>query len=400
VEKEDERSLKITPQLKGETPMSTPIKNRYDFVLVFDVQDGNPNGDPDAGNLPRIDPETGRGLVTDVCLKRKVRNYVQLAKSDDAGKILAGYDIYVKEKAVLGRAQVKAFNDLKISTGEVSRKEIPVKTQNELEGLEGQGMFDGIELPEGLSIEVDESGDMQFLVVAADADKKAILQWLKEEEISKEPAALIKTALKDAKPRKPTAEETERGKNKMCEDYFDIRTFGAVMSLKSAPNCGQVRGPVQMTFARSVDPIVVIEHSITRMAVATEAEAEKQSGDNRTMGRKNTVPYGLYVSHGFISAHLAAQTKFSEADLDIFWKALTDMFDHDRSAARGLMATRALIVFKHNSALGNASAHKLFELVQLKRKSDPSKPAREFADYDVVIDEASLPQGVTVDVRI
>jgi len=371
--------------------MSTPIKNRYDFVLVFDVQDGNPNGDPDAGNLPRIDPETGRGLVTDVCLKRKVRNYVQLAKSDDAGNSLAGYDIYVKEKAVLGRAHVKAFNDLKISTGEVSRKEIPVNIQS---------VFDEIELTDGLSLETDENGDRQMLVVAADADKKAILQWLKEEEISKEPAALIKTALKDAKPRKPTAEETERGKNKMCEDYFDIRTFGAVMALKSAPSCGQVRGPVQMTFARSVDPIVVLEHSITRMAVATEAEAEKQSGDNRTMGRKNTVPYGLYVSHGFISAHLAAQTKFSEDDLDILWKALTDMFDHDRSAARGLMSTRALIVFKHNSALGNASAHKLFELVQLKRKTDPSKPAREFADYDVVIDEASLPQGVTVDVKI
>lgn len=371
--------------------MSTPIKNRYDFVLVFDVQDGNPNGDPDAGNLPRVDPETGRGLVTDVCLKRKVRNFVQITKSGEDGKALAGYDVYVKEKAVLGRAHVKAFNDLNISTGEVSKKEIPADIQS---------TFEELSLPDGLSVDDYESGDRKLLVVAADADKKAIQQWLKEENPPKEAVALIKTALKDAKPRKPTAEETERGKGKMCEDYYDIRTFGAVMALKSAPTCGQVRGPVQMTFARSVDPIVTLEHSITRMAVATEAEAEKQSGDNRTMGRKNTVPYGIYVAHGFVSAHLAAQTKFSEEDLDILWKALTDLFEHDRSAARGLMATRGLIVFKHDSALGNSPAHKLFELVQVKRRTDPSKPAREFGDYEIVIDKAQVPAGVTLDVKV
>ena len=371
--------------------MSSEIKNRYDFVLVFDVQDGNPNGDPDAGNLPRIDPETGRGLVTDVCLKRKVRNFVQITKSDNSGIPFPGYDIYIKEKAVLGQAHFKAFSALNISTGEVSRKEIPNNLQDE---------FEELALTDGLSIETDDNGDRQFLVVAADADKKAIQQWLKDESIAKDTAALIKNALKDAKPRKPTGKETELGRGKMCEDYYDIRTFGAVMALKSAPSCGQVRGPVQMTFGRSVEPIVVLEHSITRMAVATEAEAEKQSGDNRTMGRKNTIPYGLYVSHGFVSAHLAAQTKFTDEDLELLWKALTEMFEHDRSAARGFMSTRALIVFKHDLPLGNASAHELFDLVQIKRKTDPSKPAREFADYDVFVDKTNLPQGVTLDVKI
>lgn len=363
--------------------MSNPIKNRYDFVLIFDVQDGNPNGDPDAGNLPRIDPETGRGLVTDVCLKRKVRNFVQITKTTEDGTIEKGYDIYVKEKAVLGRAHFKAFNDLKIPTGQISKKEIPEELRASLEELS---------IPDGLSIEEADDEDKLILIVAADADKKAIQQWLKDEKPSKEMATFIKAAMKDAKPRKPTAEETEQGKNKMCEDYFDIRTFGAVMSLKSAPNCGQVRGPVQMTFGRSIDPIVTLEHSITRMAVATEAESEKQSGDNRTMGRKHTVPYGVYVAHGFISPHLAAQTQFTEDDLKLFWKALTDMFEHDRSAARGLMATRKLIVFKHALALGNAPAHKLFEAVTVERKDGPDGPARCFADYEVKL--GPIPQGV------
>jgi CRISPR-associated protein Csd2 len=371
--------------------MSTPIKNRYDFVIVFDVQDGNPNGDPDAGNLPRVDPETGRGLVTDVCLKRKVRNYIQITKVDENGKTLPGFDIYIKEKAVLGQAQFKAFNDLGISTGEVSKKEIPGDLQ---------AIFEGLVLPDGLLIDLNENADQQLLVVAADADKKAIQNWIKDEKPPTEAATLIKAALKDAKPRKPTAGETELGKGKMCEDYYDIRTFGAVMALKSAPNCGQVRGPVQMTFARSVDQIVTLEHSITRMAVATEAEAEKQSGDNRTMGRKHTIPYGLYIAHGFVSAHLAAQTKFKKDDLDILWNALANMFEHDRSAARGMMATRGLIVFKHDSALGNAPAHKLFERVQVRRKTDPTKPAREFGDYEVIVDSTNLPQGVILEEKI
>ena len=179
----------------------------------------------------------------------------------------------------------------------------------------------------------------------------------------------------------------------MCQNYYDIRTFGAVMS--TGKNAGQVRGPVQMTFGRSVEPVVTLEHAITRMAVATEAEAEKQSGDNRTMGRKNTVPYGLYIAHGFISPHLAAQTGFGEDDLNLLWDALCSMFEHDRSAARGLMATQRLIIFKHDSALGNAPAHELFRRVSIKRK-DESRPARDFGDYNLAVDETNLPQGITI----
>ena len=360
--------------------MSDPIKNRYDFVLVFDVKDGNPNGDPDAGNLPRIDPETGHGLVTDVCLKRKVRNYIQIMKGAEKP-----YDIYIKEKAVLGRAHSAAFKALGISTGQESRKRVP----NELAEA-----FTELVLPDGLSYSEDEE-EKGELVVAPDADKKAIAAWLKEEKPDKEITSLIKTALKDAKPRKPTAEETSRGRERMCQDYYDIRTFGAVLTLKSAPNCGQVRGPVQLTFGRSVEPIVTLEHSITRMAVATEAEAEKQQGDNRTMGRKNTVPYGLYVAYGFVSAHLAAQTKFSEADLTLLWETMGNMFEHDRSAARGLMSMQKIAIFKHDSALGNAPAHELFKRVSIKRK-DVSKPARDFSDYELKIDHEKLPEGVSI----
>ena len=366
--------------------MNNPIKNRFDFVLVFDVKDGNPNGDPDAGNLPRIDPETGHGLVTDVCLKRKVRNFVQITKSDPTtDEPQKTYDIYIKEKAVLGRAHFMAFRELGIDTGEESRKPVP----KELAAAFGELSF-----PDGLSFNpVDEGGE---LVVAPDADKKEIQAWLKEETPDKEVAKIIKSALKDAKPRRPTAEETNQGRAKMCEKFYDIRTFGAVLSLKSAPNCGQVRGPVQITFGRSVDPVVTLEHSITRMAVATEADAEKQQGDNRTMGRKNTVPYGVYVSHGFISAHLAAQTGFGEDDLDLLWDALVNMFEHDRSAARGLMSTQKLIIFKHDSALGNAPAHALFDLVKVIRKG-ADKPARDFtSDYEIKIDESRKPKGVEI----
>jgi len=353
------------------------VEKRYDFVLLFDVQDGNPNGDPDAGNLPRIDAETGMGLVTDVCLKRKVRNFVQI---NDIQK--DGYDIYVKEKAVLGLAHFKAFKELGISTGEESKKKI---TDHEIIELLSE-----LSLPDGMTFsENDECG---VLIVAADADKKEIKEWMKAEKevISKSVKKVIDEALKEAKPRKPTAEETSRGKEKMCKDYYDIRTFGAVMSLKSAPNCGQVRGPIQMTFARSVEPVVALEHSITRMAVATEAEAEKQSGDNRTMGRKYTVPYGLYRAHGFVSANLAGQTGFSEEDLDLFWDALLNMFEHDRSAARGLMSTRGLYVFEHGSALGNAPASQLFERITVKRKDGSDGPARSFKDYEVEVDESNL----------
>ena len=297
------------------------IKNRYDFVLIFDVQDGNPNGDPDAGNLPRVDAETGCGLVTDVCLKRKVRNFVTLTKGETKG-----YDIFIKEKGILNRQIEGAYQKLGIDLEKTPTDESDGKKRNDKGS--GQG------------------------------------------------------------------KEVDKARTQMCGDFFDIRTFGAVMS--TGANAGQVRGPVQMTFGRSVDPIVTLEHSITRMAVATEAEAEKQGGDNRTMGRKNTVPYGIYVAHGFISAHLAAQTGFSEEDLTLFWRALTDMFEHDRSAARGLMATRKLIVFKHKDALGNAHAHKLFDLVKITRSNDSVKPARAFSDYEVKIDRGSVPTGVEV----
>ena len=283
--------------------MSNVINNRYEFVLLFDVIDGNPNGDPDAGNFPRMDPQTGQGLVTDVCLKRKVRNYVQMAKT--AAK---GYDIFVKEKAIL--------NTL-----------------------------------------IDEAHEQ-------------------EEVKSKE-----------------KGEKTEAARLHMCKTYFDVRAFGAVMS--TGKNAGQVRGPIQLTFARSIDLIVPHEHSITRMAVATEAEAEKQHGDNRTMGRKHTVPYGLYRCHGFVSAPFAKQTGFTGEDLELFWDALKNMFDHDRSAARGQMTTRGLIVFKHNSELGNAPAHTLFDRVKIKRKDGVEAP-RSVGDYDIQVDDKALPDGVTI----
>ena len=277
------------------------LKNRIDFVYIFDVQDGNPNGDPDAGNLPRVDAETGMGLVTDVCLKRKVRNYVQTAKGQ-----ADGYDIFIKEKAVLNTLIDKAHDD---------------------------------------------------------------------------------SDVKDAK------DKTEAARMYMCKNYYDIRTFGAVMS--TGKNAGQVRGAIQLTFARSADTIATAEHSITRMAVATEKEAEKQGGDNRTMGRKATVPYGLYVCHGFISANLAQQTGFSEEDLQLFWDALKNMFDVDRSAARGLMSAQKLIVFKHDSVLGNAPANKLFDLVKVEKVCDGAP--RSFSDYTVTIDKEGLPANVTVD---
>lgn len=279
------------------------LKNKIDFVYVFDVQDGNPNGDPDAGNLPRIDAETGEGLVTDVCIKRKVRNYVQVAKRTEEGQE-EGYDIFIKEKAVL--------ND-----------------------------------------EIDKAHDNSEVKAAKD--------------------------------------KTAAARKFMCKNYYDIRTFGAVMS--TGKNAGQVRGPIQITFARSVDPIATAEHSITRVAVATPKEAENQKGENHTMGRKATIPYGLYVCHGFISANLAKQTGFSEGDLNLFFEALKNMFDIDRSAARGLMSAQKLIVFRHDSELGNAPANKLFDLVQIEKTTDAAP--RSFKDYKVTIDKA--PSGVTIE---
>lgn len=360
--------------------MSNPINNRYDFVLLFDVKDGNPNGDPDAGNLPRIDPETGHGLVTDVCLKRKVRNFVLLDK-----ECKAPFDIYVKEKAVLGRAHVKAFKELGIQLGEELRSLISIEIYA---WLEENGLADG------LSIDADEDNNAYTLIVAADADKKEIKEWLKDAKASKPVKDAINAVLKDAKSRKPSGEEVEKGRDKMCQDYYDIRTFGGVLSLKSAPNCGQVRGPIQLTFARSIDQIVPLEHSITRMAVATEAEAEKQQGDNRTMGRKYTVPYALYRCHGFVSAPLAAQTGFNEDDLELFWQSVVNMFEHDHSAARGQMSTRKLIVFKHDGKMGNAPAHQLFDMVKV---APSDGPVREFDSSRIKVPtQGEMPQGVTV----
>lgn len=280
------------------------VKNRIDFVYMFDVQDGNPNGDPDAGNLPRVDAETGMGLITDVCLKRKVRNYVQVAKN-----CANGFDIFIKEKAVLNTLIDASHDDESVKTKE-------------------------------------KAGD-----------------------------------------------KTEAARQVMCNKYYDVRTFGAVMS--TGKNAGQVRGPIQFTFARSIDSIAAAEHSITRMAVATEKESEKQSGDNRTMGRKATVPYGLYVCHGFISANLAKQTGFSEDDLALFFEALQNMFDVDRSAARGLMSAQKLIVFKHASELGNAPANKLFDRVKVE-KNCVGVP-RSFNDYTITINKEGLPESITVE---
>jgi len=284
------------------------VQNRYDFVLFFDVKDGNPNGDPDAGNMPRIDPETGHGLVTDVCLKRKVRNFVQLEKNG-----ATGYDIFIKEKAIL--------NSL-----------------------------------------IDQAHEQEEVKV------------------------------------KEKGEKTDAARDYMCKSFYDVRTFGAVMS--TGKNAGQVRGPVQLTFSRSVDQIVPLEHSITRMAVTTEAEAEKQQGDNRTMGRKFTVPYALYRCHGFISAPLAEKTSFSQADLELFWKSLINMFEHDRSAARGQMAARRLIVFKHDSRMGNVPAHQLFDLVQVARANGDDRPPRAFSDYRIDFDKTKVPTGVAPEDKI
>ncbi len=284
--------------------MNNTIQNRYEFVYLFDVENGNPNGDPDAGNMPRIDPETNHGLVTDVCLKRKIRNYAEIAREG-----VSGYAIYVREKAVLNQQHELAY----VNNPDIERppaKKLPKKEE----------------------------------------EARRITRW-------------------------------------MCDNFFDVRTFGAVMT--TDVNCGQVRGPVQFNFARSIDPILPLDISITRMAVTNERDLEKE----RTMGRKSIVPYGLYRAEGFISAHLAEKTGFSDDDLDFLWEALINMFDHDHSAARGKMIARKLIVFKHATKLGNAPAHKLFELVTVQRK-DMEKPARSYADYEVIVNKEGVPEQV------
>ena len=293
--------------------MSDIIKNRYEFVVLFDVENGNPNGDPDAGNMPRVDPETGLGLVTDVCLKRKIRNYVETVKEDSTG-----YRIYIKDNIPLNRSDAQAYAELELEPGKIK-------------GLKKKD---------------------------PDLDLK-VRDW-------------------------------------MCKNFYDIRTFGAVMTtfVKDSLNCGQVRGPVQLGFARSVEPIVPQEVTITRIAITTEADAEKKGTE---MGRKYIVPYGLYRCEGFVSANLARKTTgFTEEDLSLLWEAILNMFEHDHSAARGKMAVRELIVFRHDSELGNAPAWKLFESVSVKRKNpDDTSPARSYYDYQVTVDTDHLPAGVT-----
>ena len=283
------------------------MNHRYDFVYLFDCKDGNPNGDPDAANSPRIDPQDMHGLVSDVCLKRKVRNFVLLAK-----ECAPGYGIFVQQGSVLNESIANAHKDL--------------------------------------GHDVDPKSDK----------------------------------------KKATREQVGSARAEMCKRFFDVRTFGAVMS--TGANAGQVRGPVQLSFSRSVDSILPLDLSITRMAVT---EAKEADSPNQTMGRKNLIPYGLYRCHGFISAHLARETGFSADDLALLWQSLTQMFDHDRSASRGTMAPQKLVVFKHQSMLGNAPAHKLFERVTAKRKAGVDV-ARTISDYDVVVDKSDLPSGVEV----
>lgn len=312
------------------------LSHRYDFVLLFDVKDGNPNGDPDAGNLPRMDAETGHGLVTDVALKRKVRNFVALTHDQTQSAPQPGqqrHEIYVREKAILNVQHQRAYSALKLDP---PVEEAPPETAE---------------------------------------------------------AAVKKKGAKEK--RKGSAGDVERARDWMCQNFFDVRTFGAVMS--TGTNAGQVRGPVQLTFARSIEPVVASEHSITRMAVATEAEAEKQGGDNRTMGRKHTVPYGVYRGHGFVSAFLARQTGFADSDLQLLWQSLSEMFEHDRSAARGQMATRGLYVFEHASELGNAHAHDLFDRLVVARAGEGSAPARDFAAYSVTFDGRALQVGESLE---
>ncbi len=317
----------------------TAISNRYDFVLLFDVANGNPNGDPDAGNLPRLDPETNHGLVSDVSLKRKVRNFIEMALE---GK--DGFHIYVKEGAILNDQHRKAYKALRPDDAKVD---------------------------------------------------------------------------KDAKLNPKDDDEAVKLRDFMCKNFFDVRSFGAVMS--TGVNCGQVRGPVQVTFASSVEPIVPVEISITRMAATNEAEKKQRAEgseesndrtDNRTMGRKHIVPYGLYRAHGFISAKLAERTGFADADLETLFSALSTMFEHDRSAARGEMTTRKLIVFKHQNAMGNAPAHSLFDRVKIGRNIGGAfrdvddagignyPPARKFSDYIVSIDQSNTPEGVEIIERV
>ncbi|MDP2817924.1 MAG: type I-C CRISPR-associated protein Cas7/Csd2 [Polaromonas sp.] len=319
-----------------------PLANRYDFVLIMDVKDGNPNGDPDAGNMPRLDAESGHGLMTDVSLKRKVRNFVGLVKDQDQRDPLDGekrFEIYVREKAVLNLQHDRAYSALKLAVA-----------------------------PEEQAQEATDN--VAEVAPVADAKKKPT----KKEN------------------RKGSANEVGLARDWMCQNFFDVRTFGAVMS--TGKNCGQVRGPVQITFARSVEPVVALEHSLTVCAARTDPEISGKTIEQQTgiQGRKHTVPYGVYVAHGFVSSFLAKQTGFGEDDLELLWQALTQMFEHDRSAARGEMSTRGLYVFKHDCELGNAPSHALFDKLKVAQ-ANPGEVARSFDAYRVAFDDKALQVG-------
>lgn len=344
--------------------MSEPIQNRYDFVFFCDVKNGNPNGDPDAGNLPRIDPDTSRGIISDVCIKRKIRNYVDLIKGEvidnpDVGEGELGYKIYVQEGAVLNERHGMAYKhyqhaDALQRVEQDMSRELGTRLADKLQKDES---LTGNELEELLKKEMAESKFKKEL-------KKAVNDRIQKVLVTKF----------------------------MCDNFFDIRTFGAVMT--TGVNCGQVRGPVQLCFGESIDPVIPLEMSITRMA----ATKEQEDKENKTMGRKQYVPYGLYRIEGFVSASLAEKSGFCQDDLDLLWEALMNMFENDRSAARGLMTSRKLIVFKHESKLGNAPAHKLFDTVRVNKNIPIDQEPRKFEDYEIKVpEEGDLPDGVEVE---
>jgi len=339
--------------------MSDVIQNRYEFVLLFDVKNGNPNGDPDGGNMPRIDPETGHGITTDVCIKRKIRNYVDLVKNNEAP-----YEIHVREGAFLSEHHKRAHRSL---DDEKLFVFVPTDLRTELREYN--------EYPDGIGFE----NEGLFLKLSCDLDKaKKMIGKLKN--ISDASKSLLKELFVDSK--------EIIAKKWMCKNFFDIRTFGAVMSTGDK-TCGQVRGPVQLGFSRSIDPILGLDIAMFR----TAAVSVDKPDDKGLGARKSIVPYGLYRIHGFISAPLAKQTGFSEDDLSLFWDALVNMFDHDHSAARGEMSSQRLMIFKHDSELGNAPARKLFDLVTVE-KVDGELPARSFKDYEVTVGVA--PNGVKI----
>ena len=368
--------------MQQQTKIYCDPSKKHDFVLIFDVTDGNPNGDPDAGNLPRTDPETMQGLVTDVALKRKVRNFVALV-ADDYEDRRSALNIYVEHKGVaLNTQHRKSYNALGIATSDPGRKEIT--DENLIE------FFARVQ-PQGFTfVEPTDGAPSYELVYSGELSKEDLTSTL--DAIGAENAEARKFAKQvsdAATERKPTREQVDDARDWMCQHFYDIRMFGAVMT--TGVNAGQVRGPLQLTFARSVDPIIPQDLAITRVAITREEERDKKDTE---IGRKTLIPYGLYVGYGFFSPHLARQTGVVEADLGMFWDSLVYMWDLDRSASRGMMNPRGLYVFTHDNKLGNAPSQQLFERVRPSRDGNDSSP-RKFEDYEVRVDE-NLPEGVTL----